>query len=272
MYSKLRPLDAKHCAEHGLKRFANFGFARAQTRAPVVSAELGEAVAVYPLAFQAIGQGGLQLVALLGLHADDNLFVNAEGHWRGVYIPAWFRSYPFMLGRLEVQGQRRSVHCFDQDSGLYRERPDPEQGEERFFDSAGELQPSIVRVLEFLKQTAVAAESTQRAVNALIAADVLVRWELPVQNPDPGRALPDDLYRVDTQAVRGLTAEALASLNQVDALVLAHAQMLSTWRVKALVRLEQAVRRGQEKTDVALDGLLDEQGDGAALNFDWADD
>jgi hypothetical protein len=271
MFTALRPLDSVRCAAHGLKRFANFGFARSQGRAPVVMAELPEALSVYPLCFVGSGDGSFRLTALLGLHSQDNLFVNQTGQWRGVYIPSWFRSYPFTLASVDLDGEGRMALCFDHDSGLYREEPDPSKGEERFFDDDGQLRPAFQKVLSFLEQTTASAAATQRAVDALNANRLLIPWDLPVANPDAKRPLQAGLFRVDEQALRGIGAGALASLHAVNALAVAHAQLFSTWRLKTLVRLYEWRQREDNESAASREALLGLD-DMETLQFEWDED
>lgn len=64
---------------------------------PVVVAELSHVLPFYPLAFLKAPQGGYQLVALLSLKANTNLFVTPQGRWVTPYVPSVLRSYPFNL-------------------------------------------------------------------------------------------------------------------------------------------------------------------------------
>ena len=40
---------------------------------------------------------GYSVVAVIGLQQDRNYFLNSDGYWRGNYIPAAYRPYPFVL-------------------------------------------------------------------------------------------------------------------------------------------------------------------------------
>ncbi|MDV7396877.1 SapC family protein, partial [Arthrospira platensis SPKY1] len=54
------------------------------------------AQADYTIAFAKDEAGTYMSVALLGLKAEQNLFVNAQGQWQqGAYIPAYVRRFPF---------------------------------------------------------------------------------------------------------------------------------------------------------------------------------
>ena len=65
-----------------------------------------------------IDQNEIRIVAVLvivGARDDDNLFIDADGHWRAsVYVPAYVRRYPFILMRRP--GDARHVLCADMES------------------------------------------------------------------------------------------------------------------------------------------------------------
>ena len=55
-------------------------------------------------------------VALLGLNAGQNLFVDAAGKWQASYVPAIIRRYPFALTPRGTDGQY--IVCLDEGSDL----------------------------------------------------------------------------------------------------------------------------------------------------------
>ena len=64
-----------------------FAFARAQQTVPLTVSELIEAAKHFPIVLPLDGQGDLPL-ALLGLSAARNDFVDLHGHWTAPYVPA----------------------------------------------------------------------------------------------------------------------------------------------------------------------------------------
>jgi hypothetical protein len=92
------PLDPARHAGRGLPRSATYGFARAVNAIPISLAEVPVAAVWYPVVFA--DQAGTQPVAVVGLRADENLYVDAEGRWlQGAYVPAYVRCYPFILAQ-----------------------------------------------------------------------------------------------------------------------------------------------------------------------------
>lgn len=77
----------------------DFSFARKVNCVPVALGEIPRLLPHYPVVFT-VGEVPM-LVALLGIHNEENLFVDEAGHWaENVYIPAYVRRYPFLLVRL----------------------------------------------------------------------------------------------------------------------------------------------------------------------------
>ena len=73
-----------------------YAFARSQTTAPLLSEEIAEAGAYYPIVFAT--DGSARPLALLGL-TEQNLYLDADNRWTAAYIPAFIRRYPFVFGQ-----------------------------------------------------------------------------------------------------------------------------------------------------------------------------
>ena len=88
----------------GLNLLNGFGFAGRTNAIPLAMSEFVLAAQSYPIAFTDEAQ--TRAVAVVGLRADENLFVDAQGRWlEGAYIPAYVRRYPFLLSEYgEAEG------------------------------------------------------------------------------------------------------------------------------------------------------------------------
>ena len=62
----------------------------------VLASEIGVVPHRYTLGFVKQGED-YQLVALVGLEKDRNLYVDLKGRWLSEYVPATLRCYPFIL-------------------------------------------------------------------------------------------------------------------------------------------------------------------------------
>ena len=271
MNSQSIPLDAQTHRLHGWKAPANFQFASGDATAPMVLAEVPRALASFALGFQGQPGGGYQLVALQALRNAENLFVNPAGSWLTGYVPGHYRAYPFSLLLVEHEGQRSHMLGFDMGSGLHRDAPVSSQGEQRFFDDTGQLQPQMQQLATFLFESLKSRISTLQAVAALAAANVLERWTLPVDTAQDAAAPGvTNLYRINPAALNALPGGVLEILRDTRALDLAYAQMFSEHHVMTLVHLTRT-RRLQAKSPPApsldLDQLFGMGGDTMKFNF-----
>ena len=232
------PLDSTQHRRHGWKRAPDFRFAETDVVAPLLVTEIPHALAFYVLCLAARTAGGYQLVALQGLRPGENLLVDSAGRWLREYIPSHYRAYPFRILQGQQDGQTVHLLGFDQNSGLYCQHPDPEKAEERFFDDEGELQPLTRQVVAFLQASTKSEQHTQRAVDALAAAELLEPWPLPIEDPGPTRTLLTGLYRIKQGALSTLDATALHQLHDTGALAIAYAQMFCQPRLGLLRHLD----------------------------------
>ncbi len=254
-------LDAKQHRQHGWKRSTDFRFSQAHAWAPLLVAEISRALAVFPMAFVRPSAGEYQLVALLGMHKGHNLFVDSAGKWIGDYIPSHYRAYPFSMIET-LQGDKRVYGLgFYQRSGLYRESPNPEQGEERFFDDEGKLQPFMEKLLTFLKATTVSHRQTQTAVGALAQAGLLIPWHLPAEEPQADQPPLQGLYRIDEKALTALKGPALETLHRAGALAIAYGQLFSVSRINLLRTLLKLKQPAPPPTGLDLEKLFDKKDD-----------
>jgi len=90
-------------------------FCRRLNAIALSAAEFVAAARDYPIVFMTLdGAKSFAPVAVTGLDADSNLFIDAAGEWdRGAYVPAFVRRYPFCISKLYVDGvaQGERVVC-----------------------------------------------------------------------------------------------------------------------------------------------------------------
>ena len=92
-------------------RSASFAFARKANSMYLAGAEFSEAGKEYAIVFTRVNGKKVVPVAMLGLRARENLFVDAQSRWTSTYVPAFVRRYPFVLS--ELQGGQLGV-CIDE--------------------------------------------------------------------------------------------------------------------------------------------------------------
>src|SRR5579872_3664520 len=101
-YANPRPLQTDADAELRLRTLTNFEFARNVNSIPINMIEFPLAARHYPITF--VGPEATPM-AIVGLQTE-NLFLDAEGHWKeGYYIPAFVRRYPFIFAKGEATNE-----------------------------------------------------------------------------------------------------------------------------------------------------------------------
>lgn len=165
-YSKPTALDKSRHALVSLVQNISFAFAANVNAVPVTTVELPDVMQFYPIAFSASRPA--TPLAILGLRANENLFVNEKGEWLpNTYIPAYIRRYPFIFARNDA-GDRLTL-CVDDAPGIL-EKSDAN----RLFTGGGELTKLTMNALEFCRSYQAAAEQTTEFANHIEQSGILV--------------------------------------------------------------------------------------------------
>ena len=170
----LTAVTREQFANKAWKRPAGYTSAAKSNILPVVVSELAKLVPTIPLGFVKT-EAVFQLVAITSLQPGANYFVAPDGRWLGEYVPATLRAYPFRLAK--PQDREESVLCVDESSGLVVAAG---QGE-AFFDDAGAPSQVVKDILDLLSKFESSRVTTQAALDALQAAELIqpCSWPTP---------------------------------------------------------------------------------------------
>lgn len=241
----ITPLSVERHSGKFWRRYTGYDFVKAQQFASLTAAELSMAVQTLPLCFRR-REDRFYLSVLLSLAEGENHFVNPQGRWTGVYVPACFRSHPFYAGR--VAESDKFVLCVDEACGLVSDN-----GGLPFFGSDGQLSAEVVNILEFLQKVENHRIDTQRGVDALAEAGTVVEWPLKV-NTEDGEIQVDGLYRFDESRLAGLEDAAFLKLRATPAIAIGYGQLYSMVNVRVVVHLANARKKqAAEGAPAALD-------------------
>jgi len=227
LYRSLDPLTPER---HGGLRVRDGGyrFAAATSAVPLTVEEFGIAARTLPIVFAA--QAPHLPVALTGLTAGTNLYVNETGAWRqGAYIPAYLRRIPFFLVRAG-QDSDRLVLCID------RQAPQVSETEgEPLFDAEGKPTPQLDRALAFARAVEEGIVRTRAATERLNALGLLK--PAVVEFPHHGKPMRiDGFFAVDRPALAALPPEQFLELRQTGLLEVIYAHLLSIGGLPELAR------------------------------------
>lgn len=218
---------------HGSRRFrryAHYQHAAADAVVPLVAQELPRAALAMPIGFVQSGERFLP-VAVQGLVPGRNLWVAADGRWLGAYVPALYRSYPFLLAPTE---DGRQVLCVDEASGLLSDA----EGEPLFTENGQPMQ-AVRDILDFLSKVSDNRVATERMCATLGDLKLLRPWPIQIQT-EQGVQPVQGLWQVDEAALNQLPSAEFETLRQSGALPMVYCQLLSTQHLPRLGQLAQA--------------------------------
>ena len=146
MFKSVVPLAVEKHKNMRLKPVADYGFAAGQTMCPITAVEFPRIAPNYPIVFLKDDVGDMSAFALLAVPGGKNLFVDGGGSWRGSYVPASIRRYPFVFGRTKGDDKNLAL-CIDEDSDHVSET----EGEPLFTED-GKPTEILEKAIEFMKQ------------------------------------------------------------------------------------------------------------------------
>lgn len=223
-----RALEALTADRHGALRLhdSGFGFAAAASAIPLAAEEFVVAARTLPIVFAA--QAPHMPVALTGLAAGTNLYVDAAGAWRpGAYVPAYLRRYPFFLLRV-APGSDNLALCVDPGAPQLGETGEPLFAE-------GKPAPQLERAFAFTRSVEEAMLRTRTMAEALAALGLLKPAVVEFQHH--GKPLRvDGFCAVDRPSVAALPADKLAELRDRGWLEPVYAHLLSIGGLPDLAR------------------------------------
>ena len=227
-YKDPQPLDSQRHANLGMNGSDKpYGFTRGQHFVPLHVGEFQPASLSYPIIFAGDDRTPL---AVLGVNAGENLFIDAEGGWRpGAYIPAFIRRYPFVSARDDAA--KRMIVCIDRSFELFTEN-NPETP--LFLN--GEPTEFTQRCINYCNGFDIDARSTASFVETLKELDLFepkkTMFTPTLPDGSPGEpVLIADYFGVSVDKLNALPAEKLLELVKNGGLnqIYAHLTSLLGW-------------------------------------------
>lgn len=233
MFQKLVPVNAERHAKLKVKQVEGFAFATGFHIASVMLHEFVRAAAIYPIVFLEDKQKDeFKPVALLGLDANENLFVDNDGKWQASYVPAIIRRYPFALAGSGQEG--RFTVCIDEDSSLVSES----EGN-ALFDDKGEPTQVIENVKRYLGELQQMDAITQAFCKFLAENNMLTPLNMRVRDHDRIRNITG-CYVINEERLNNLSDEKFLEIRGKRFLPALYAQLVSLAQIDRLVQLKDA--------------------------------
>ncbi len=218
-YNRLEPLEpGRHGALSLVAANKTFDFARQTNSVPLNAIEFIAAARHYPILFNGDERG--MPLALVGLRAHENLFVEDGGHWaEGCYIPAFIRRYPFVL--TNPRNAEDIALCVDPDAPLI------ESGGDRPLFSEGVPTPVLQNVAKFCASYAREQNRTRDLVAALRDAGVLIDRSVDIALRDGEKVAMRGFKVVDEKKFQALPDDVVLAWWHNGWLGAIHAHMVS---------------------------------------------
>ncbi len=196
----------------------------------VAAVEFGDVCRDCPIVFVRAGKepdgtDAIAPVAVFGLKTDDNLFVDGRA-WRGSYIPAMLRSYPFCIARLDNE---QFAVCIDQAfEGFSREEG------QRLFNDLGQPTQLLQEMTTHLETLETEVQRTRLIGKRLLELDLLRDMRFDATLPDGTQHTVDGFMTVDEKKVSELPQEVVMEFHNNGLLGLIHMHWVSMGNMRRL--------------------------------------
>ena len=228
-YKNPEPLDAQRHANLALKKDFGLNFTKDVNAVPITMIEMPQICHAYPIAFSP--DANATPVAILGLRDNENLFINTKGEWiSDLYIPSYIRRYPFIFS--EAQGGDQLTLCVEINKTVTEEN-----GDQKFFDAAGQATALSKNALEFCKSYHAAAQQTIIFGKALHEAGLLAERSAEIMTPNGQKINFSGFRIVDEEKLAKLDEKTFLDLRNKGLLPFLYAHLFSGAQWPRLTRL-----------------------------------
>jgi len=214
-------------------------------------AALGDAVMyvmTYPMEFRDIqscypilftkdpNTGGFFAAALLGLQADQNLFLQGD-RWDATYVPTMVQRQPFLIAAGGEGNDKPPMVSLDLD----HPRVSQDEGE-ALFDSQGEPSEFLNQKIGLLGKLHRGLQHSSGFIDALLQHQLLVQIVLDLAFTDGGKKTLQGFYCIAEERLYQLKGDVLESLHQAGYLQPVFMAVASLSRVRDLIERRNRLR------------------------------
>jgi hypothetical protein len=198
----------------------DYSFSRSVNSVPLMAVEFPHAAAEYAVVFGGTGDVVMPAV-ILGLRADENLFVSDEGEWQGKYVPAFLRRYPFVFSSRD-EGKTFTL-CIDEGFPGFNQ----EGRGERLFGDDAKPTPYVDNVLKFLQQYQLEFNRTQAFCKKLKDLNLLEPMQAQISLSTGEERTLTGFSVVNRARLKTLSSDVLADLVKSDEMELIYTHLQS---------------------------------------------
>ncbi len=232
MFTNLVPVNKERHAGKRIKPIEDYKFASQSFIASVMVHEFVRSAAIYPVVFlDDKERDGFRPMALMGLEAGENLFVDESGKWQAAYIPAIIRRYPFALASTDQENQ--FTVCIDEGSALVAE----EEGEPLFTEE-GEPAEALENVKRYLTELQQMDTFTTAYCKYLTERNMFTPLNMRVRQADQIRNITG-CYVINEERLNNLSSERFLEMREKQYLPATYAHLGSLVQIERLLKLKE---------------------------------
>ena len=198
----------------------DYAFSAGINAVPVMAVEIVPAATEYAIVFTEAGDDVMP-AAVLGVRAEQNLYLSPDSKWQAQYVPAFIRRYPFVFS---ISADKKTLTlCIDETHPGFNE----EGRGQRLLNNDGKPTAYVEQVLTFLKEYQAHFERTRAFGKRLKELDLLEPMQAQVTTPAGESVKLGGFLAVSRDRLRALGGEALATLAKTDELELIYLHIYS---------------------------------------------
>lgn len=244
MFEQVVPVNKDRHAGKKVRTSNDFRFASKFHVAYVTVHEFARAAAIYPLVFlEDKAHDDFRPVALMGLDAGENLFVDSEGQWAGSYIPAIIRRYPFALTKAPEAD--RYVVCVDEASELLSDTEGA-----AMFDEQGQPTQVIENVKRYLGELQQMDAMTHEFSKFLVQNNLLTPLNMRVNAANQVRNITG-CYVLNEERLNNFTDAKFVEIRHKGYLPAIYAHLISLSQIERLASMKKPAADTQQASKAA---------------------
>lgn len=228
IYEHAVPISAETHRDWSVKTGDTYSFAKNINSVPLLAAEFTTAALEHTIIFTGEGDAVCPSV-ILGMQGNANDHVTDDGNWKGNYVPAFLRRYPFVFSKSE-DGETFTLCIDDEFDGFNNEGKG-----ERLFDADGARTQYLETILKFIQEYQTQFQRTQVFTQKLSELGLLEPAQAQFQLAGKQSSLAG-FKTVKRQKLKELTAKKLKDLAATDELELCYLHLQSLNNLTPMAR------------------------------------
>jgi hypothetical protein len=230
-YKKIVPLNKEQHKALYVEPVDGYAFAAETNSLYIAAIEFIKSLADYVIVFGKDAEDNVYPVVLLGLKANQNLYVDKKGQWNAGYIPAYARRYPFILAAPEGNQGNFTV-CIDEGFSGFNTAKEGQV----LFDKKGKESAILKQAVDFLQDYQKNVQITTAFCNNLKTLDLLEPMQANVEMKTGDKFAIGGFLCISRAKLKALKPEKLTELVKSDQMELIFAHLLSLNNVNKLMQ------------------------------------